>query len=45
MAHLDAAETPIEEGPVVRTGAGLITSVYIRDPDTNLIEIATYDAD
>ncbi len=34
---------PVEEGPVPRTGAnGPIISVYIRDPDQNLVEIANY---
>lgn len=33
----------ILEGPVQRTGAmGVITSVYINDPDSNLIEISRY---
>jgi len=33
----------IEEGPVARTGArGPIESVYFRDPDQNLVEVATY---
>lgn len=43
IAHLKALSIPIEEGPVTRTGAtGPITSVYCRDPDRNLIEIANY---
>ena len=33
----------VEVGPVEQTGArGLMTSVYIRDPDRNLVEIACY---
>ncbi|MBY8314783.1 VOC family protein [Vibrio fluvialis] len=33
----------IEEGPVTRTGAvGPIRSVYVRDPDGNLIELSNY---
>lgn len=45
LAHLDAQHIAVEEGPVPRTGArGPITSVYIRDPDGNLIEIASYPA-
>lgn len=33
----------ILEGPVPRTGAmGQMTSIYLRDPDGNLIEIARY---
>ena len=33
----------IIEGPVSRTGAiGLIESVYLRDPDNNLIELSEY---
>ena len=43
VAHLAACGVPIEEGPVVRTGAlGPIESVYVRDPDGNLIELARY---
>lgn len=41
VAHLEAQGVAIEEGPVRRTGAtGPILSVYIRDPDGNLVEIA-----
>jgi catechol 2,3-dioxygenase-like lactoylglutathione lyase family enzyme len=44
IAHLEAKGVHIEEGPVPRVGAnGPITSVYIRDPDHNLLEIASYD--
>lgn len=41
IATLRASEVRIIEGPVLRTGAtGRIRSVYVRDPDLNLIEIA-----
>lgn len=41
VAELNAKGVAIAEGPVLRTGAtGPILSVYIRDPDQNLIEIA-----
>jgi catechol 2,3-dioxygenase-like lactoylglutathione lyase family enzyme len=41
IAHLKAQKVEIEEGPVVRTGARFtIRSVYVRDPDGNLIEIS-----
>ena len=37
------AFTP-EGGPVERTGArGAIRSLYVRDPDRNLVEIAVYE--
>jgi catechol 2,3-dioxygenase-like lactoylglutathione lyase family enzyme len=43
IAELVAHGVAIVEGPVPRTGAtGPIRSVYIRDPDANLVEIATY---
>lgn len=41
IAHLRACAVPIEEGPSLRTGARFqIRSVYVRDPDRNLIEIS-----
>lgn len=41
IAHLQVQAWPIVEGPVQRTGAtGPIRSVYVRDPDLNLIEIS-----
>ena len=43
IAHLKALDIPIEEGPVDRTGAlGKMISIYFRDPDGNLLEVATY---
>lgn len=43
QARLAAHDIAVEAGPVPRTGAmGPILSVYVRDPDANLIEICTY---
>src|SRR5215471_13040923 len=45
VVRLESLGVRIEEGPVARTGAtGPITSVYFRDPDDNLIEVAEYHA-
>lgn len=41
--ELNKQEISIIEGPVTKTGAtGKIVSVYIRDPDGNLLEIGHY---
>ncbi|MEI3479275.1 MAG: VOC family protein [Bilophila sp.] len=43
LDHLKAENVAVEEGPVRREGAlGPITSVYFRDPDGNMIEVANY---
>jgi catechol 2,3-dioxygenase-like lactoylglutathione lyase family enzyme len=41
IAHLNVMKIDIVEGPVLRTGAtSKLRSVYVRDPDLNLIELA-----
>jgi catechol 2,3-dioxygenase-like lactoylglutathione lyase family enzyme len=45
IARLQEKQVPILEGPVMRTGAtSRIRSVYVRDPDLNLIEISELKA-
>lgn len=41
IQHLAACNIAVIEGPVSRTGAtGPLLSIYVRDPDQNLIELA-----
>lgn len=41
LAHFNAAGVALEDGPTARTGAtGPLVSLYVRDPDGNLVEIA-----
>jgi len=44
VSRLRRENVVIEQGPIARTGAmGRITSVYFRDPDRNLVEVAIYE--
>jgi catechol 2,3-dioxygenase-like lactoylglutathione lyase family enzyme len=44
VKRLTEKNIPILEGPVAKTGAlGPMKSVYVRDPDLNLVEISVYD--
>ena len=44
VGHLRGCGVVVELGPVPRIGAlGPMTSVYFRDPDGNLVEVATYE--
>jgi catechol 2,3-dioxygenase-like lactoylglutathione lyase family enzyme len=43
IAHVEACGVPILAGPVPRAGArGPMASIYLRDPDGNLVEVANY---
>jgi catechol 2,3-dioxygenase-like lactoylglutathione lyase family enzyme len=43
LAHLRAENVPLVAGPVARRGAlGPLRSIYFRDPDGNLVEVAEY---
>jgi catechol 2,3-dioxygenase-like lactoylglutathione lyase family enzyme len=45
IAHLRAEAIALEAGPVPRRGAvGALRSIYFRDPDGNLVEVAEYVA-
>jgi catechol 2,3-dioxygenase-like lactoylglutathione lyase family enzyme len=43
VAHLNSCGVRLVGGPVERNGArGVMTSVYFRDPDLNLVEVSNY---
>ena len=45
IQKLQKNDITIIEGPVMKTGAsGPIRSVYVRDPDLNLVEISVYNS-
>ena len=44
IEKLKEKSIPVLEGPVAKTGAqGPMRSVYVRDPDLNLVEISVYN--
>lgn len=44
VANYNKHNIPIELGPVTKHGAkGEMTSIYVRDPDNNLVEVSTYN--
>lgn len=46
QAHFKACGVSVEQGPVARTGAtGPIVSLYVRDPDGNLLEVSNRKVD
>jgi catechol 2,3-dioxygenase-like lactoylglutathione lyase family enzyme len=46
LRELSEKGVAVEQGPVEREGAaGALLSVYLRDPDWNLIEISNYVAE
>ncbi|HEX6820396.1 MAG TPA: VOC family protein [Ktedonobacterales bacterium] len=45
VAQVRSLSLPLVAGPVPKTGAlGAMTSIYLRDPDANLVEISVYNA-
>ena len=43
VAHLNSRRVELIAGPIERNGArGMMTSVYFRDPDMNLVEVSKY---
>lgn len=44
IQHLESCHVPVVHGPVTKIGAlGPMLSVYLRDPDLNLIEVSHYE--
>lgn len=44
IAEFKQKKIPIALGPVTKYGSkGRMTSIYVRDPDGNLVEISSYD--